>query len=92
MQFEVCEDLLVVAVLHLHLLGLVVAEVVPEGHQQHVCSEQLRLLPVLVEEESSPLFHVAVIDEDGVDAPRAGGLEVEGRDATEVKLAADLQQ
>ena len=86
------EDFLIVGVLRLHLLGLVVAEVVPKGHQEHVGPEQLSFLSVLLEEEGGPLCYVAVIDEDGVDSPWTGGFEVEGGDTTEVELTADLQQ
>ena len=90
-QIKVHEDLLVVVVLGLHLLGLVVAEVITKRHQEDVGLEQLGLLSVLIQEEGGPLSYVCVINGNGVDAPGTGGLEVEGGDATEVKLAADLQ-
>ena len=46
---EVVEELLVVVVLVVPLVGAVVAEVVPERHQQHVSGVQLRLLAVLIQ-------------------------------------------
>ena len=71
-QIKVHEDLLVVVVLGLHLLGLVVAEVITKRHQEDVGFEQLGLLSVLIQEEGGPLSYVCVINGNGVDAPGTG--------------------
>lgn len=48
---EEVEDALVVEELGIPLLRLVVAEIVSQGHQQHLAAVQLGLLAVLVQQE-----------------------------------------
>lgn len=52
---EEVEEPLVVEELGIPLLGLVVAEVIAQRHQEHVAPEEPGLLPVLVQEQACPV-------------------------------------
>lgn len=51
---EEVKEPLVVGELSIPLVGLVIAEVVAQGHQQDVASEEPGLLAVLVQEQGCP--------------------------------------
>lgn len=48
------KETLVIEELGIPFLGLVVAEVISQGHQQDAASEQLGLLPVLIKQKLCP--------------------------------------
>lgn len=85
---EEVEEPLVVEELGVPLLGLVVAEVIAQRHQEHIAPEEPGLLPVLVQEQACPLGHIGLRDSPGRHLPRAA--DPPTRQALEIELAADL--